>query len=246
MYLYGVFVWGLEAWLSNGLRRFRGNARPLRTKTVFAVASIIILRIYILMMKTQGIIGLCSTLCSNLNFQYLKTIIIIIMDSCIALMSVTQWHSWRLTIITPALALLPLGAWTLQGITSCRVPIYYTWSRETIVDKMPCLRAYAPSGIRTHDPLITSREHEPLHHSAPIFQSVRWCGLLSHTSLTCNQYSFLSLFTPTFSVILCRSQNRNESSRQEATSSPTLQYRHLSTSAAAWAHEPFPVFGEAK
>ena len=34
-------------------------------------------------------------------------------------------------------------------------------SRETIVDKMPCLGAYAPSGIRTHDPLITSREHEP-------------------------------------------------------------------------------------
>ena len=32
---------------------------------------------------------------------------------------------------------------------------------------MSCLRAYAPSGIRTHDHLITSREHEPLHHSAP-------------------------------------------------------------------------------
>ena len=39
-------------------------------------------------------------------------------------------------------------------------------SRETVVDKMPCLRAYAPSGIQTHDPLITSREQEPLHHSA--------------------------------------------------------------------------------
>ena len=38
---------------------------------------------------------------------------------------------------------------------------------ETIVDKMPCLGAYAPSGIQTHDPLITSQEHEPLHHSAP-------------------------------------------------------------------------------
>ena len=35
---------------------------------------------------------------------------------------------------------------------------------------MPCLRAYAPSGIRTHDPLITSREHEPLHHSAPTYK----------------------------------------------------------------------------
>ena len=31
---------------------------------------------------------------------------------------------------------------------------------------MPCLRAYAQSGIQTHDPLITSREQEPLHHSA--------------------------------------------------------------------------------
>ena len=33
---------------------------------------------------------------------------------------------------------------------------------------MPCLRAYAMSWISTHDPLITSREHEPLHHSAPM------------------------------------------------------------------------------
>ena len=33
---------------------------------------------------------------------------------------------------------------------------------------MPCLRVYATSGIRVHDPLITSREHEPLHHSAPV------------------------------------------------------------------------------
>ena len=31
---------------------------------------------------------------------------------------------------------------------------------------MPCLRAYALSGIWTPD-LITSREREPLHHSAP-------------------------------------------------------------------------------
>ena len=42
------------------------------------------------------------------------------------------------------------------------------WSRETIiVDKMPCLRAYAPSGNRTDDPLIMSREHEPIRYSAP-------------------------------------------------------------------------------
>ena len=31
---------------------------------------------------------------------------------------------------------------------------------------MPRLRAYAPSGIQTCDPLIMSRKHEPLHHSA--------------------------------------------------------------------------------
>ena len=42
-------------------------------------------------------------------------------------------------------------------------------SRETIVDKMPCLGAYAQSGIWTHDPLITSREHKPLNHSANTF-----------------------------------------------------------------------------
>ena len=39
-------------------------------------------------------------------------------------------------------------------------------SRETIVGKMPCLRAYALSGIRTHNSLITSQEQDPLHHSA--------------------------------------------------------------------------------
>ena len=57
-----------------------------------------------------------------------------------------------------------------EGINSCWVPIYYTpGSRETIiiVDKMPCLRAYAPSGIRTPNLLIASPEREPLHHSAP-------------------------------------------------------------------------------
>ena len=55
----------------------------------------------------------------------------------------------------------------LQGINSCRVPIYYTWvERERIADKMPCLRAHTLSGIRTNDPLIMSREHEPLHQIA--------------------------------------------------------------------------------
>ena len=41
-----------------------------------------------------------------------------------------------------------------EGRNSCRVPIFTTpGSIETIVDKMPCLGAYAPNGIRTHDPL---------------------------------------------------------------------------------------------
>ena len=31
---------------------------------------------------------------------------------------------------------------------------------------MPCLGAHALSGTRTRDPLITSREHEPIHYSA--------------------------------------------------------------------------------
>ena len=49
-------------------------------------------------------------------------------------------------------------------------PVPTPWSRETIVDKMPCVRAYiyTLSGIQTHDPLITTREHEPLCHCAPI------------------------------------------------------------------------------
>ena len=38
--------------------------------------------------------------------------------------------------------------------------------RPSIVDKMPCLRAHAPSGIRTHGPSdLQVQEHEPLHHS---------------------------------------------------------------------------------
>ena len=45
-----------------------------------------------------------------------------------------------------------------------RYPFTTPGSRETIVNKVPCLGAHAPSGIRTQDPLITSREHEPLHH----------------------------------------------------------------------------------
>ena len=37
-----LFVWGPEACLSTGFRRFRGKARPLRRKIVFAVASIVV------------------------------------------------------------------------------------------------------------------------------------------------------------------------------------------------------------
>ena len=73
------------------------------------------------------------------------------------------------SIITLALApgnLLAHSA--IQGINSCPVyPITTPESRETIVDRMPCLGAYAPSGIQTHDSLITSQEHDPLLHSAP-------------------------------------------------------------------------------
>ena len=65
--------------------------------------------------------------------------------------------------------LYPSCLWVLISITRNNyIPAGYPFTtpglRETIVDKMSCLRAYAPSGIRTHDPVITSREHEPLHH----------------------------------------------------------------------------------
>ena len=69
----------------------------------------------------------------------------------------------------PGYARLPSyrGAHGKQGINSCRYPFTTPGLRETIVDKMPCLGAHALSGTRTRDPLITSREHEPIHHSAP-------------------------------------------------------------------------------
>ena len=35
------------------------------------------------------------------------------------------------------------------------------------MDKMPCLGAYAPSGTRTTNLLVTRQEYEPLDHSAP-------------------------------------------------------------------------------
>ena len=68
----------------------------------------------------------------------------------------------------PGYARLPSyrGAHGKQGINSCRYPFTTPGLRETIVDKMPCLGAQALSGTRTRDPLITSREHEPIHYSA--------------------------------------------------------------------------------
>ena len=57
------------------------------------------------------------------------------------------------------------GAHGKQGINSCQYPFTTPGLRETIVDKMPCLGAQALSGTRTRDPLITSREHEPIHYS---------------------------------------------------------------------------------
>ena len=75
-----------------------------------------------------------------------------------------------------------------KGRNSCRVPIYYVpGSRKTIVDKMPCLRAYASSGLRTHDPLITNREHEPSHDSAPtnihVVPTCKPCDAHTHTQI---------------------------------------------------------------
>ena len=73
-------------------------------------------------------------------------------------------------IITPAMPGYPahgaLMANGEQGINSCRYPFTTPGLREIIVDKMPCLGAYALSETRTRDPLITSREHEPIYYSA--------------------------------------------------------------------------------
>ena len=55
----------------------------------------------------------------------------------------------------------------LEVINFCWVPIYFTWVKRDNLDKMPCLGAYAPSWIHTHDPVIASQKHKPIHHSAP-------------------------------------------------------------------------------
>ena len=65
-------------------------------------------------------------------------------------------------IITPALAELPIGAHNklYKELIPTGYPFTPAGSRDTSVDKMHCLRAYAPGGIRTHDPRIPSREHD--------------------------------------------------------------------------------------
>ena len=72
-------------------------------------------------------------------------------------------------IITPALApMQPFSAKSIRRNKFLLGTHFLHLGRESIADKMPCLGAYAPSGIRTDDPLITCREHETLNHSAPM------------------------------------------------------------------------------
>ena len=52
-----------------------------------------------------------------------------------------------LTIITPAMPGHHKDAHGKQG-ESCRYPFTTPGSRETFVDKMPCLRAYALGGLK--------------------------------------------------------------------------------------------------
>ena len=72
-------------------------------------------------------------------------------------------------IITPALALMqPFSAKSIRrnkfllGIHL----LHLGRERQLWTKCLIYLGAYAPSGIRTHDLLITSREHEPLKYSA--------------------------------------------------------------------------------
>ena len=58
------------------------------------------------------------------------------------------------------------------------------------MDKMPCLRAYAPSGIRTPYLLIASREHEPLHHSAPIHHQCSHIYMCHTYGINCRYRDF--------------------------------------------------------
>ena len=98
-------------------------------------------------------------------------LIIINVSSCIA----HNTSKWRLHALN---ALLPKryphtclwGYEVIEGNIPAGFPICYTHgSRETTLYNVHCLEAYAPSRIRTHDPLITSRDHEPIHHIAPTY-----------------------------------------------------------------------------
>ena len=73
-------------------------------------------------------------------------------------------------IITPALA--PMQPFRAKSIQRNKF-LLGTHLLHLGQDKTPCLGADAPNGIQTHKLLITSREHKPLHHSAPIYLSDR-------------------------------------------------------------------------
>ena len=65
---------------------------------------------------------------------------------------------------------------------------------------MPCLGAYALSATQTRDPLITSREHEPIYYSASTiidaFCDPMWLMYSSHSIL----HSFVNY--PYFQALL--------------------------------------------
>ena len=98
---------------------------------------------------------------SPLSGEYCNNILHIALNT-------TFLSALQINVLLPRYARLPSyrGAHGNQGINSCRYPFTTPGLRETIVDKMPCLGAQALSGTRTRDPLITSREHEPIHYSS--------------------------------------------------------------------------------
>ena len=84
----------------------------------------------------------------------------------------TAHYNITYIVITPALAELPiLGA---PKHYKEQIPAGYPFatpgSRETIVGKIALSKGIHTEWIRTHDPLTVSREHEPLHHSANLWQ----------------------------------------------------------------------------
>ena len=70
-------------------------------------------------------------------------------------------------IITPASALMqPFSAKSIRrNKFLLGTHLLHLGRERQLWTKLPCLRAYTPSGIRTPDLLIASREYEPLHHS---------------------------------------------------------------------------------